>query len=239
MIVIDHLVKRYGILTAVDDVTFTVQQGEVFALLGPNGSGKTTALKTIVGLNLPTSGSVTVGGVDVHRYPKKARQMISYLPQRVIFPEMMTAREVIRFYGSLRNVSRADADRALEKARFNGVSERAVSEFSGGMVQRLALTITALPDAAVLLLDEPTANLDPHGVIRFRDFIREQKHAGKTILFTTHLLAEAEQLADRIGIFVSGKLAALETVDDVRSASATAGTVEDLYLHYTGDHYDR
>lgn len=236
MLHIDHVTKQYGTFTAVNDVTFTVNPGEVFALLGPNGSGKTTTLKTIVGLNLPTKGRVTVQGIDVHINPKKAKQLLSYLPQRVVFPENMTAREVIRFYGSMRKITRTLADSALEQARFNGASDKLVSEFSGGMIQRLGLAVVSLPDAPMLLLDEPTANLDPQGVKRFREFILEQKQKGKTIIFTTHLLAEVEQLADRVGIFVSGKLAALESVEELRKTFLTTGTIEDLYLHYVGVH---
>jgi len=234
MISIEHLTKRFGAFTAVDDISLTVHQGEVFALLGPNGSGKTTTLKTIAGLNIPTSGRVMVGGIDVHRSPKIAKRSISYLPQRVVFPENMTAREVIRFYGSVRKISKTAADAVLEASRFNGASDKMVSEFSGGMIQRLGLAVVSLPDAPVLILDEPTANLDPQGVKRFREFVSGQKQCGKTIIFSTHLLAEVEQLADRVGIFVAGSLAAVESVENLRNTFLKAGTIEDLYLHYVG-----
>ena len=106
------------------------------------------------------------------------------------------------------------------------------------MLQRLGLAVTSIPDAPILLLDEPTANLDPQGVKRFREFILWQKESGKTILFSTHLLAEAEQLADRVGIFVGGKLVALESVESLRRAYLTTHTIEDLYLHYVGESND-
>jgi Cu-processing system ATP-binding protein len=234
MISIEHLTKRFGLFTAVDDISLNVHRGEVFALLGPNGSGKTTTMKTVVGLNVPTSGRVLVDGIDVHRNPKIAKRSISYLPQRVVFPENMTAREVMRFYGSVRKISKEVADNALEQARFNGASDKPVSEFSGGMIQRLGLAVISLPDAPILLLDEPTANLDPHGVKRFREFVLEQKQREKTVLFSTHLLAEVEQLADRVGIFVSGKLVAVESVENLRNTFLTTGTIEDLYIHYVG-----
>lgn len=235
MITVEHLTKQFGKFTAVNDVSFDVKQGEVFAFLGPNGSGKTTTLKSIVGLNIPTSGSIRVNGFDIRTNAKEAKQSVSYLPQRVIFPETLTAREVVRFYSSLRNISRSVADESLAKAGFNGFSDKPVQEFSGGMIQRLGMTVIGIPNSPILLLDEPTANLDPQGVKQFRDFILEQKTQGKTIIFSTHLLAEAEQLADRVAIFVSGRLAALESIDDLRTTFLTKGTIEDLYLHYVGN----
>jgi Cu-processing system ATP-binding protein len=232
MIQVEHLTKRYGKFLAVNDVSFRVHEGEVFAFLGPNGSGKTTTMKTIVGLNVPSAGRVLINGLDVREQPKAARQLLSYLPQRVVFPENLTAREVMRFYDRVRKLPKALADEALAAASFNGFSDKAVSEFSGGMVQRLGLAVAAMPDAPILLLDEPTANLDPQGVKRFRDFVLEQKARGKTIIFSTHLLAEAEQLADRVGIFVSGKLVAQESIENLRQTFLANGTIEDMYLHY-------
>jgi ABC-type multidrug transport system ATPase subunit len=240
MIAVEHLSKKFGKFTAVNDVSFTVQPGEVFAFLGPNGSGKTTTLKSIVGLNIPTSGTIRVNGYDIQKNPKEAKQFVSYLPQRVIFPETLTAREVVRFYSSLRNISPSVADEALANAGFNGFSDKPVQEFSGGMIQRLGMTVTSIPDSPILLLDEPTANLDPQGVKQFRNFIVEQKSRGKTIIFSTHLLAEAEQLADRVAIFVSGKLAALESIDALRTTFLDKGTIEDMYLHYIGtSHHEK
>lgn len=238
MITVKNLTKRFGAFTAVDDVSFDVKRGEVFAFLGPNGSGKTTTLKSIVGLTLPTRGSILIDGIDVAAEPKRARGLVSYLPQRVVFPETLTAREVVRFYSSLRNIPASVADEALSKSGFNGHSDKPVQEFSGGMVQRLGMTVVSIPDAPILLLDEPTANLDPQGVKRFRDFVLEQKAKGKTIIFSTHLLAEAEQLADRVAIFVAGKIAALESIEGLRRTFLLKGTIEDLYLHYVGNTYN-
>lgn len=239
MIHVEHLTKRYGKFTAVNDISFTTKEGEVFAFLGPNGSGKTTTMKSLVGLNVPTSGRVQVNNLDVQQYPKATRQFMSYLPQRVVFPENQTAREVMRFYCRLRKLPLARADEALERARFNGFADKLVSEFSGGMIQRLGLAVVTLPDAPILLLDEPTANLDPQGVKRFREFILNQKESGKTIIFSTHLLQEAEQLADRVGIFVSGRLVAQESIETLRQTYLASRTIEDMYLHYVGDYDEK
>lgn len=238
MIEVDHLVKQFGTYTAVNDVSFTVNTGEVFAFLGPNGSGKTTTMKSIVGLNVPTAGRIRINSLDVQHYPKEARRFTSYLPQRVVFPENQTAREVMRFYCRLRKLPVERADEALARARFNGFSDKPVGEFSGGMVQRLGLAVISLPDAPILLLDEPTANLDPQGVKRFREFILAQKENGRTIIFSTHLLQEAEQLADRVGIFVGGKLAAVESTETLRQTYLASRTIEDMYLHYVGENTD-
>jgi ABC-2 type transport system ATP-binding protein len=234
MIRVEHLTKRYGRFTAVNDVSFIVKEGEVFALLGPNGSGKTTTMKSIVGLTIPTSGGVRVRGLDVQRYQKETREFLSYLPQQVVFPENLSAREVMKFYCRLRRLPLARAEETLSRARLNGDSDRPVSEFSGGMVQRLGLAVISLPDTPILLLDEPTANLDPQGVKRFREFVLNQKENGKTIIFSTHLLAEAEQLADRVGIFVGGSLVAQESIENLQRTYLATNTIEDMYLHYVG-----
>lgn len=238
MIQVEHLTKRFGAFTAVDDVSFAVPAGEVFALLGPNGSGKTTTMKSIVGLNVMTAGKILINGIDLTKNPKEAKRLVSYLPQRVVFPENTTAREVMRFYARVRNLPREHAEEALARAAINGFSDKLVSEFSEGMMQRLGLAVVTMPDAPVLLLDEPTASLDPHGVKRFREFIVEQREKGKTVIFSTHLLAEAEQLADRVGIFLGGKLVALETIENLRRSFLATGTLEDMYLHYVGEWED-
>jgi Cu-processing system ATP-binding protein len=235
MIRVEHLTKRFGKWTAVNDVSFSVREGEVFALLGPNGSGKTTTLKSIAGLVIPNAGSVSVHGLDVQRHPKEARRFMSYLPQRVLFPETLTAREVVAFHCRLRGVPQQRVDDILGRARFTEVADKPVGEFSGGMVQRLGLAVAALPDAPLLLLDEPTASLDPLGVKRFRDFVLHQRENGRTVIFSTHLLAEAEQLADRVGIFVGGKFAAEETVENLKRTYSAVRTMEDMYLYYVGE----
>ena len=234
MIRVEHLTKCFGKFTAVAEVSLQVKKGEVYALLGPNGSGKTTTLKSVAGLNVPTEGKIFVNGLDMKKHPKVARQMLSYLPQRVVFPENQTAREILKFYCNVRRLPLERAAESLAKARFNGFSDRPVGEFSGGMIQRLGLAVVSLPDAPILVLDEPTANLDPHGVKRFREFILGQREMGKTIIFSTHLLAEAEQLADRVGIFVGGKLVTEELVENLQKTYSATRTIEDLYLYYVG-----
>ncbi|MEK6649697.1 MAG: ABC transporter ATP-binding protein, partial [Bacteroidota bacterium] len=163
---------------------------------------------------------------------------ISYLPQRVVFPETLTAREVLRFHARLRGLPSAAIEEGLLAVRFNGAADRPVGTFSGGMVQRLGLAVAAMPAAPVLLLDEPTASLDPQGVIRFRQFVRDQRARGTTVIFSTHLLTEVEQLADRVAVFVGGRIVACTDIGEIRRTFLANGTVEDMYLHYVGAAHD-
>jgi Cu-processing system ATP-binding protein len=235
---VERLTKRYGRVEAVRDISFGVAPGEVFALLGPNGSGKTTTLKCIVGLNIPTTGKIMIDGVDALADPVGARRSISFLPQRVVFPETLSAREVLQFHARLRGLPAGAIEEGLRAARFNGAADRRVGEYSGGMVQRLGLAVAAMPSAPVLVLDEPTASLDPEGVIRFREFVNDQRSRGTTVVFSTHLLTEVEQLADRVAVFVGGRIVACTDIGEIRRTFLANGTVEDMYLHYVGGAHD-
>ena len=241
MIRVEHLIKTFGEHTAVVDVSFEIERGETFALLGPNGSGKTTTLKCIAGLIKPSSGKILINGFDVWKNPQQARSRMSYLPQRVSFPDNLTAREVLEFYRRLRKLPARRVDETLSGARFdfNGFTDKAFGKFSGGMVQRLGLAVACLPDAPILLLDEPTVSLDLEGAIRFREFLLSLKREGKTIVFTSHTLADAERLADRVAILVDGRPVALESVESLKRAGAEIASfvtqeksLEDIYLRY-------
>ncbi len=218
MIQVQHLTKTFGEFTAVNDVSFEVKPGETFALLGPNGSGKTTALKCLVGLMPPTAGAIKVDGADVWKEARRAKSLMSYLPQHVNFHDNLTAREVMQFYCKLRKLPTTRIETVMQGSHFhfNGFTDKPVNQFSGGMLQRLGLAVACLPDAPILLLDEPTASLDPERAIQFREFLTTLKQAGKTIVFTSHVLADVEQLADRVAILVEGKLVALESINALR-----------------------
>jgi Cu-processing system ATP-binding protein len=217
--------KRFGDRVAVDDLTFTVAPGEAVALLGPNGSGKTTTLKGAAGLIRPTSGSVLIGAPGVDALDPAARSALSFLPQRVSFPESLTGREVVEFYRRLRGVDAHHAEAALKAAALNGSSARAVGTYSGGMVQRLGLAVALLPLAPVLLLDEPTAALDPDGLCAFYGVVERRKSAGQTILFTSHQLGDAERLADRFAVLVDGRLVACLTARELADRLAERGVL--------------
>jgi ABC-type multidrug transport system ATPase subunit len=217
MIGVCGLGKRFGGVTALDGVSFDVDPGETFALLGPNGSGKTTMLKCLAGLVNPSAGQIRINGTDLARNPVASRAAISYLPQRVAFPDQVTAREMLDFYGRLRNLPPNRVEVALERCAFGDAADRMVSEFSGGMMQRLGIAVAFLADAPILLLDEPTASLDPESASDFRAFLASLKEMGKTIVFSSHVLSDVELLADRVAILVSGRLRAVETIVALRN----------------------
>ncbi len=223
MIRFDGFGKTYGAHLAVADVSLSVDAGEVVALLGPNGSGKTTCLKAAAGLIRPTRGQVLVGGRPASE--PAARRALSFLPQKVAFPDALTGREVVEFYRRLRSTARPRTDAVLRFASLNGAAARAVSTYSGGMVQRLGLAVAALPDAPLLLLDEPTAALDPEGLCAFYALADERRRDGKTILFTSHHLGDVERLADRFAVLVEGRLVALLSSAELAGRLADRGVL--------------
>ena len=229
MIRVAHLGKAFGAQIALDDISFQVDPGECFALLGPNGSGKSTVLKCLAGLVLPGSGTMTIAGIDVATHGREARQAISFLPQTVSFPDHLRVREVVEFYAKLRRVSGGRVDDVLEMLECSAFSGRWVADLSGGMRQRLAIAVACLPDAPVLMLDEPTASLDPESATGFRRLLAGLERAGKTIVFATHMLADVEQLADRIAILVNGRLLAIESLE---ASVLKEHGCEEIYLRY-------
>jgi Cu-processing system ATP-binding protein len=208
MIFFRAFTKRFGSHRAVESLTLDVALGEVVALLGPNGSGKTTTLKAAAGLIHPTSGEVTLGDPPRPSSEPAARRILSYLPQKVSFPDALTGTEVVEFYRELRGAPADRSQKVLRFASLNGAGERMVGTYSGGMVQRLGLAVAMLPEAPVFLLDEPTAALDPDGLCAFYGLVEHAREDGRAVLFSSHQLGDAERLADRFAILVGGRLVA-------------------------------
>ncbi len=200
--------KSFGAQRAVESLSLTVRAGEVVALLGPNGSGKTTSLKAAAGLLRPSSGQVLVGEPGLPASLPGARRVLSFLPQKVAFPDSLTGREVVEFYRRLRRVAPARTDEVLRVAALNGAAGRQVGTYSGGMTQRLGLAVAALPEAPVLLLDEPTSSLDADGLCAFYGLVEHRRQHGQTVLFTSHQWGDVERLADRVAVLVDGRLVA-------------------------------
>jgi Cu-processing system ATP-binding protein len=204
----EALTKRFGAQVAVEGLTLSVGRGEVVALLGPNGSGKSTSLKAAAGLVRPTSGRVLVGDPGVSTADPAARRLLSFLPQRVAFPEALTGDDVIEFYRRLRGAPAGSGRAALDAALLDGASARAIGTYSGGMTQRLALAVATLADARAFLLDEPTSSLDAEGMCAFYGLVDRWRAEGRAVLFSSHQLGDAERLADRVAILVGGRLVA-------------------------------
>jgi Cu-processing system ATP-binding protein len=217
--------KRFGGQVAVDSLSLEVARGEVVALLGPNGSGKTTTLKGAAGLIRPTSGEVTLGDPPRPAADAGARDVLSFLPQKVSFPDALTGAEVVEFYRKLRGAPAERVPQVLRFASLNGASGRAVGTYSGGMVQRLGLAVAMLPEAPVFLLDEPTAALDPDGLCAFYGVVERARHDGRAVLFTSHHLGDVERLADRFAVLVGGRLAASLTATELKDRLSERGVM--------------
>jgi Cu-processing system ATP-binding protein len=218
--------KRFGSLQAISALTFEVQRGEVVALLGPNGSGKTTSIKAAAGLIHPTAGDVLIGEPGRPATDPSARQHCSFLPQKVSFPDSLTGHEVVEFYRSLRGVAAERARDVMKSTGLNGAGARAVGTYSGGMTQRLGLAVAMLPRSPVLLLDEPTAALDPDGLCAFYGEIESRRTDGQTVLFSSHQMGDVERLADRFAVLVGGRLVATLTSRELAGKLADRGVMK-------------
>jgi Cu-processing system ATP-binding protein len=218
--------KRFGLVEAVRSLTFEVQAGEVVALLGPNGSGKTTSIKAAAGLIRPSGGEVLIGDPGRSSTDPSARDVCSFLPQRVSFPDALTGREVIEFYSALRGCPAGRVPDVLAFTGLNGSSHRAVGTYSGGMAQRLGLAVAMLAESPVLLLDEPTAALDPDGLCAFYGIIEARKAHGQTVLFSSHQMGDVERLADRFAVLVGGRLVAAFTARELTEQLADRGVMK-------------
>ncbi|MDD4127155.1 MAG: ABC transporter ATP-binding protein [Methanomicrobium sp.] len=218
MIETKNLTKEYNGIKVVDNLNLKIEEGEVFGFLGPNGAGKSTTILMLTGMIEPTSGICTVEGVDVARNPLKAKELIGYLPEDVGFYGNMTGEQnldyVGRFYGMSHNQRKERIDYLLELVKLKGVTQT-VGGYSRGMNQRLGLAQALLNDPKVIILDEPTANLDPEGVAQYRKIIQQLSEDGKTILICSHILSEVRQVCKTLGILSQGKLVARGTVQEV------------------------
>ena len=222
MIEVKHLTRRFAGITAVDDLSFAVEAGEVAALLGPNGAGKTTTVRLLAGFLQPTGGTVTVGGLDLDRDGMELRRHIGYLPENApSYPELRV-REHLELMGGLHGMSQRRRlqriEWVLEACGLEDAADRIIGVLSRGYRQRVGLAAALLPDPEVLILDEPTAGLDPNQSRAVREVIRALG-GSRTILLSTHSLTEAESLCQRAIILHKGRLVAQDTPADLRRRS--------------------
>lgn len=211
------LTKRYGPVTAVEDLTLAISSGEVYGLLGPNGSGKTTTILMLLGLTEPTAGEVRVLGEDPSRNPLAVKRLVGYLPDSVGFYDDLTARENLRYTAQLNGLPRAEAERriadVMERMGLVARADDRVGTYSRGMRQRLGLADVLLKRPKVAILDEPTMGLDPEGAMEFLEMIRGLKADGLTVLLASHLLHQVQAVCDRVGLFANGRKVLEGTVE--------------------------
>jgi ABC-2 type transport system ATP-binding protein len=234
-----HLVKKYGDLVAVNDITLTIPRGEFFAMLGPNAAGKTTTLKILTGLIKPTAGCARVCGFDVQAKPIEARRRLAYIPDFPFLYDKLTAWEFFRFIGQLFGISdaqiEANANELIARFHLAGFAHLPLESLSHGTRQRVAIVSALLHHPEVLVIDEPTVGLDPQHARILKDIFNERCRAGMTLLMSTHELSAAEEMADRIGIMHGGKLIAVGTREELRKLSGTSGPLEEIFLKLTAE----
>jgi len=217
---VDKLTKRYGDLLAVNDISFNVRKGEVFALLGPNGAGKTTTVEIIDTIRMPTSGKVSLLGMDVTKKKHAIVPRIGVLPQGFSSFDRITVRETLQYYSRLFCCRNTDIDGLIELVNLTNKAKEQYKNLSGGLQQRLGIAIALVNDPEVLFLDEPTAGLDPRARREVWDVLLGLKKKGKTVLLTTHYMEEAELLADTVAIISKGKIIAMGSPGELIESNA-------------------
>lgn len=232
-VVLEHLTKRFGDFTAVDDVSLEVGKGEIFGFLGPNGAGKSTAIRILCGLLAPTSGQAWVHGFDVAREPERVKQSIGYMSQRFSLYDDLTVEENIDFFSGVYGVERALRPErkayALKMAGLEGELGSMTRVLSGGWKQRLALGCAILHQPPIVFLDEPTSGVDPIARRRFWDLIYAMAEGGTTVFVTTHYMEEAEY-CHRLSLMYQGRTIALGTPAELKAAFGAGSTMDDVFI---------
>ncbi len=236
MIEVENLVRRFGPTVAVNGISFHVEDGEIYGLLGPNGSGKSTTMKILAGIIPPSSGKVVVGGIDVSQNPLRVKEITGYVPETPALYESLTPVEFFNFVGSVRRIP---GERLQERVdalvRAFGIEEylgEMIGSLSFGTRQKVSLISAMLHDPAVLILDESMNGLDPKSARILRELLMDFREEGKGIVFSTHVLALAEMICDRIGVIYNGRLIAEGTVEQLKEL-AHEESLEDVFLKLT------
>ncbi len=236
-IVIENLTKDYGEIKAVDGLSLSIREAEVFGLLGPNGAGKSTTINCLTGLLKPTRGTIQVGGFDVLAEGSKVREIMGVSPQETAIYPFLSGRENVQLFAELCSVPNKSIERrvdyVLEKVGLLDDATRRVGKYSGGMKRRVSIAMAIVQDPKIVLLDEPTVGMDPQSRRAVWDFVMELRGSGKTIVLTTHYMEEAEELCDRVGIIDHGRLIALGPPAELKARYA-ARDFEDVFIQLTG-----
>src|SRR5205814_467770 len=243
MIELIRLVKKFGDLVAVNDVTLTIPSGQFFAVLGPNAAGKTTTLKILAGLMKPTSGAARVAGFDAQLQPLEARRRMAFVPDFPFLYDKLTPWEFFRFIGQLFQMpephSRLKSTELIGRFNLEEFVNKPIEGLSHGTRQRVAIVSALLHDPQVFIIDEPMVGLDPHHIRVVKDILKERSQAGMTVLVSTHQLSVAEEMADRVGIIHRGRLIALGSHEELRRQSGAMGPLEDIFLALTAEEANR
>jgi ABC-2 type transport system ATP-binding protein len=239
LIDIQGLSKTFGTTLAVDNLTLTIPKGEFFTLLGPNGAGKTTTLKIVAGLLRPTKGTVLVSGYDMTKENIEAKRLISFIPDIPYIYEKLTGREFLHFIGELykleRDRLRDEAERLLGLFYMEDYGNQLMESYSHGMRQKIVICSALLPDPRLIIIDEPMVGLDPKSIRLVKDILRSSANDGTTVLMSTHTLALAEEISDRIGILHRGKLIGEGSLEEIMIQSRETEKLEDIFLAMTAE----
>lgn len=226
MIAVEHLTKRYGSFTAVDDISFTLEQGHIYGFLGPNGAGKSTTMNMMTGCLAATAGSVTIDGLDIFEQAREAKKLLGYLPEiPPLYPEQ-TPEEYLRFVAEAKGLPKAQIDaqvaKALAETRLEPMANRLIRNLSKGYRQRVGIAQALLGDPHYIILDEPTVGLDPLQIIEIRDLIHElgQTH---TVILSSHILSEVQAICESVLIIAHGKLVAFDTPQNLENRLTSGG----------------
>ncbi len=238
MIELKGITKKYGDFRAVDNLSLTVDRGEIFGFLGPNGAGKTTTIKMIAGVLEPSAGSITIGGIDMLKQPEAAKSKIGFIPDRPYLYEKLTGMEFLKFtadlYGVPDEIYRKNARYNLEMFSLADWSNELIESYSHGMKQRLIMSAALLHEPEIIIVDEPMVGLDPAAIIMVKELFQQLAREGVTVFMSTHTLAVAEDTCDRVGIIHRGRVIASGTTSDLRhEANVTDADLEKVFLNLT------
>lgn len=243
VIVLTDLTKKYGAFTAVDRICLSVAKGEVFGLLGPNGAGKSTTILMMLGLTEPTSGNVSICGIDATHNPIEVKRRIGYLPEDVGFYDDMTGVENLMYTAALNGIARGEAHsravRLMERVGLGEQMEKKAGKYSRGMRQRLGLADVLIKQPQIVILDEPTSGIDPAGVQEFIALIKQLRSEGQlTVLFSSHNLEQVQKVCDRVGLFNRGRLVAQIGLEELRRENRDLADVYNRYFTEGGGQHD-
>ena len=238
MIELKEISKKYGDFRAVDNLNLTVARGEIFGFLGPNGAGKTTTIKMIAGVLEPSAGTISIGGIDMQKRPEAAKRKIGFIPDRPYLYEKLTAMEFLKFtadlYGVADEIYRRKARQNLAMFALADWSDELIESYSHGMKQRLIMCAALLHEPEIIIVDEPMVGLDPAAIIMVKELFQSLARNGVAIFMSTHTLAVAEDVCDRVGIIHHGRLIASGTTADLRrEANVTDADLEKVFLNLT------